>query len=80
MAVVKKSSNITIDSLKGVRSCHTGINRTAGWDVPVGYLTDTGHLAAMGCDLPKGKSYRAKISSAMLSQWSWDPVCVSRNV
>ncbi|XP_066049390.1 melanotransferrin isoform X1 [Chamaea fasciata] len=56
VAVVKRSSNITINSLKGVRSCHTGINRTAGWDVPVGYLTDTGHLAAMGCDLPKAVS------------------------
>ncbi|NXH69419.1 TRFM protein, partial [Hydrobates tethys] len=56
VAVVRKGSNITINSLKGVSSCHTGINRTAGWDVPVGYLIDSGHLAAMGCDLPKGKS------------------------
>ncbi|NXI53829.1 TRFM protein, partial [Chloroceryle aenea] len=56
VAVVRKGSNITINSLKDVRSCHTGINRTAGWDVPVGYLIDSGHLAAMGCDLPKGKT------------------------
>lgn len=32
--------------------------------MPVGYLLDSGRLAAMGCDLPKGKSYREKICSA----------------
>ncbi|KAL9845433.1 melanotransferrin isoform 1-T1 [Geothlypis trichas] len=56
VAVVKRSSNITMGSLKGARSCHTGINRTAGWAVPVGYLTDTGRLAPMGCDLPQAVS------------------------
>ncbi|OXB63990.1 hypothetical protein ASZ78_014754 [Callipepla squamata] len=56
VTVVRKGSNITIDSLKGVRSCHTGINRTAGWNVPVGYLMDSGRLPAMGCDLPKAVS------------------------
>uniref|UniRef100_A0A8C3L3F5 Ovotransferrin n=1 Tax=Chrysolophus pictus TaxID=9089 RepID=A0A8C3L3F5_CHRPC len=56
VAVVRTGSNITINSLKGIRSCHTGINRTAGWNVPVGYLIDSGRLPAMGCDLPKAVS------------------------
>ncbi|XP_068001686.1 melanotransferrin isoform X2 [Melanerpes formicivorus] len=56
VAVVRKDSSITINSLKNVTSCHTGINKTAGWDVPVGYLIDSGRLAAMGCDLPKAVS------------------------
>lgn len=43
--------------------------------MPVGYLTYTGRLAAMACDLPKGKSYRAKISSAMLNGLGTDCVC-----
>ncbi|XP_036075621.1 melanotransferrin isoform X3 [Rousettus aegyptiacus] len=56
VAVVKRSSNVTINTLKGVRSCHTGINRTVGWNVPVGYLVDSGRLSVMGCDVLKAVS------------------------
>ncbi|EDM11456.1 antigen p97 (melanoma associated) identified by monoclonal antibodies 133.2 and 96.5 (predicted) [Rattus norvegicus] len=53
VAVVRRNSNVTINTLKGVKSCHTGINRTVGWNVPVGYLVETGHLSVMGCDVLK---------------------------
>ncbi|XP_035130853.3 melanotransferrin isoform X1 [Callithrix jacchus] len=56
VAVVKRSSHVTINTLKGVKSCHTGINRTVGWNVPVGYLVESGRLSVMGCDVLKAVS------------------------
>lgn len=57
VAVVKRSSNVTINTLKGVKSCHTGINRTVGWNVPVGYLVESGRLSVMGCDVFQGEGF-----------------------
>ncbi|CAJ0931413.1 unnamed protein product [Ranitomeya imitator] len=56
VAVVKKSSNFTINTLKGARSCHTGYEKTSGWNVPVGYFIDSGRMSAVVCDIPKGVS------------------------
>ncbi|XP_068939366.1 melanotransferrin isoform X2 [Petaurus breviceps papuanus] len=56
VAVVRRNSSLNIDHLQGVRSCHTGINRTVGWNVPVGYLVESGHLSVMGCDVLRAVS------------------------
>ncbi|KAK5907863.1 hypothetical protein CesoFtcFv8_005668 [Champsocephalus esox] len=38
VAVVKRSSGLTWDTLKGHRSCHTGLGRSAGWIMPMGLI------------------------------------------
>ncbi|KAM5291956.1 lactotransferrin [Ctenodactylus gundi] len=38
VAVTRRSSNFQLNQLQGLRSCHTGFRRTAGWNVPIGVL------------------------------------------
>ncbi|PIK58529.1 melanotransferrin [Apostichopus japonicus] len=55
IAVVKAETSFSIRQLEGKRSCHTGIMKTAGWVLPVGFLAANGYMDATGgkdgCDV-----------------------------
>lgn len=62
VAVVKKSNTgFTLKTLEGRTSCHTGARRTAGWNVPVGYLLRTGIMEKVPCN--GGDYYDLKAAS-----------------
>ncbi|XP_047662704.1 serotransferrin-2-like [Tachysurus fulvidraco] len=46
VAVVRKSSGVTWENLRDKKSCHTGVGRTAGWNIPMGLL----HEKYKSCD------------------------------
>ncbi|XP_074168959.1 inhibitor of carbonic anhydrase isoform X2 [Rhinolophus sinicus] len=38
VALVKKGSNFQLNQLQGKKSCHTGLHRSSGWNIPIGTL------------------------------------------
>ncbi|XP_026802007.2 serotransferrin-2 isoform X2 [Pangasianodon hypophthalmus] len=49
VAVVRADSSVTWETLIGKKSCHTGLGRTAGWNIPMGLL----HEDTKECDFSK---------------------------
>lgn len=46
----KKDADVNWNTLKGKKSCHTGVGRTAGWNIPMGLIyTQNNH----SCDFDK---------------------------
>ncbi|KAG1677416.1 Transferrin [Nymphon striatum] len=54
VAVVKRESGITsLADLKDKKSCHTGIGKTAGWNIPVGLMIEQGLIQPEECGYAK---------------------------
>ena len=72
--LIHRSSDITsIADLRGRRSCHTGVGRTAGWHIPIG------QLLAKQTMIPDCKSELQTVSkffyrSCAPGKWSSDPL------
>uniref|UniRef100_A0A8C7ZT65 Serotransferrin n=1 Tax=Oryzias sinensis TaxID=183150 RepID=A0A8C7ZT65_9TELE len=64
VAVVKKDSGVTWETLKGKKSCHTGIGRTAGWNIPMGRIYDQTKDCDFSKFFPSGCAPGAEASSS----------------
>uniref|UniRef100_G1STF7 Serotransferrin n=1 Tax=Oryctolagus cuniculus TaxID=9986 RepID=G1STF7_RABIT len=58
VALVKKGSNFQLNELQGKKSCHTGLGRSAGWNIPIGLLY---------CDLPEPRKPLEKAVASFFS-------------
>lgn len=67
VAVVKRnlSSAFTITDLKGKKSCHTGLGRSAGWNIPIGMLIKRGVIKTRDCNIPQGKTTALHIKNTV---------------
>mgnify|MGYP001794387896 FL=1 len=43
------NSGLNLGNLKGKKSCHTGYQKTAGYNVPVGYLLQSKKMERVAC-------------------------------
>ncbi|KFW95347.1 Ovotransferrin, partial [Phalacrocorax carbo] len=71
VAVVKKGTGFTINELQGKTSCHTGLGRSAGWNIPIGKLLHRGDIKWDGKDsasIEQGEEGNGEINGLVLSQ------------
>ena len=60
VAVVKKNNTgFGLKQLKGKKSCHTGAKKTAGWNVPIGYMLREKIIPPVMCDKENHDFYSA---------------------
>ncbi|XP_071808080.1 melanotransferrin-like [Asterias amurensis] len=76
IAVVKKSNPaITIKNLRGKKSCHTGVRKTAGWNVPVGFLMESGDMTPQDCqdDITSAGNFFSQSCAPGAKSLAYDP-------
>ncbi|MGH0146430.1 UNVERIFIED_CONTAM: hypothetical protein FKN15_008227 [Acipenser sinensis] len=64
VAVVKKGSGFSFSELKGKKSCHTGLGKSAGWNIPIGTLVSEGILEWEGPEIEQIESAVSRFFSA----------------
>uniref|UniRef100_A0A8C2SN26 Ovotransferrin n=1 Tax=Coturnix japonica TaxID=93934 RepID=A0A8C2SN26_COTJA len=64
VAVVKKGTEFTVNDLRGKTSCHTGLGRSVGWNIPIGTLIRRGDIEWEGIDSGSVEQAVAKFFSA----------------
>jgi melanoma-associated antigen p97 len=50
VAVIKRGSGLTMDTLKGKNSCHGGVGTSSGWNVPISTLIEKKLLEIVDCN------------------------------
>ncbi|XP_034470003.1 transferrin-a [Hippoglossus hippoglossus] len=50
VAVVKKGTGFKFGDLRGKKTCHTGVGKSAGWNIPIGTLLNKGYISWAGID------------------------------
>lgn len=50
VAVVKKGTGFGIKDLQGKKTCHTGLGKSAGWNIPIGTLLSMNLLQWSGIE------------------------------
>lgn len=74
MAVVKKGTGFTINQLQGKTSCHTGLGRSAGWNIPIGTLLRRGDIKWDGKDsasIEQGDGGNVEVNGLAFSRGRW---------
>ncbi|CAL8366786.1 unnamed protein product [Boreogadus saida] len=68
VAVVKKGSGVTWANLRGKRSCHTGVGKTAGWNIPMGLVHNRTGSCNFTAFFPSGCAPGSEPSSTFCQQ------------